>query len=760
MAGPGDILPDMSQTGEDVKVHSVARKRSRIEILENRVLLSSSWFVAKVGGSDANPGTLAQPFATIQHAANVAHAGDVVNIRAGVYRETVTPPNSGTSAAPITFRAYNGESVTLDGGNLVSGWANVGGATYAAAQPWDLGDGNNQVFFEGQMLTEARWPNSSLDPLHFSFARADNITASVNPNGLSTATITQSGLNNDAPGAWVGATVHISPRQGWVWQTGTVIASSPGSITYSYQQLTQYEEPKAGDHFYLSGKFSALDAPGEFYRDPTSGKLYLWTPASDSPAAHTIDVKARNYAFDLSGRSYVNVQGVRLFACTINTSATSAHDTISGITASFLSHRMDNPNPWNSKYAPQSTGIILNGTNNLLTNSYIGYSSGDGVFLGGSNNAATNCVIVETNYAAGDEAAVSILGSSDTVSHSNIYDTGRSGVNFYAAPGTKILYNNIHDIGLLTSDAGGTYCWETDGAGSEIAYNVIYNARANASTSGVGFGNTGIFIDNNSRNVLVHHNVVYNADSAMKMNLAAANNRIYNNTLIGSPNALMIGSNAKMTGTVFYNNIFSGNAYFATGATQNHNVFSASAARFADPANFNYQLSPGSAAIDTGVVLSPYTNGYVGAAPDIGAYEYGAPTFQAGYPVPARNARSTMEAESLDAGKGVALQSPGLGQLDNGDWAQYANVNFGTGITTFTANLAVLDKYAGKFIDIRLDSPGGKLIGTLTAAGTGSWTTFKPQQTTVSGVTGIHDLYLVFRGGYGVCNLDWFKFGP
>jgi hypothetical protein len=71
----------------------------------------------------------------------------------------------------------------------------------------------------------------------------------------------------------------------------------------------------------------------------------------------------------------------------------------------------------------------------------------------------------------------------------------------------------------------------------------------------------------------------------------------------------------------------------------------------------------------------------------------------------------------------------------------------------------VLDKYAGKFIDVRLDSPGGKLVGTLTAAGTGSWTTFKPEQTTVSGVSGIHDLYLVFRGGFGVCNLDWFKFG-
>ncbi|MDB5331342.1 MAG: secreted sugar hydrolase [Phycisphaerales bacterium] len=739
-------------------MYSVVPRKFWIEILESRVLLSSSWFVS-TGGSDANPGTLALPFATIQHAANLAHAGDVVNIRAGTYRETVSPPNSGLAGAPITFQAYNGESVTIDGGNIVSGWFYDGGNRYLTVQPWDLGSGNNQVFVGGQMLTEARWPNSGLDPMNFSFATADNIVAMVNSGGLSTATITEAALDGDAPGKWVGATIHISPRQGWVWQTGTVIASSPGSITYSYQQLTQYEVPKAGDHFYLSGLFNGLDAAGEFWHDPTNGNLYVIPPGGGSPAPYPVDVKARDYAFDLSGRSYVNVQGIRLFACTVNTNSASTHDTLSGIAVSFASHRMDNPNPWNSKYAPQSTGIILNGSYNLLTGSYIGYSSGDGVFLGGSNNSVQNTTIVETDYAAGDEAAVSILGSNDTVSHNAISGTGRSGVNFYASPGTRILNNVIHDIGLLTSDAGGTYSWETDGTGSEIAYNVIYNVRANAATSGVGFGNTGIFLDDNSHNFLVDHNVVYNADSAMKMNVAAANNRIYNNTLIGSPSALMIGSNATMVGTVFYNNIFSGATYFAAGFVQSHNVFSASAAKFADPANFNYQLQPGSAAINTGVVLAPYTNGYAGAAPDIGAYEYGVATWQAGVFVPTRDARSVIQAESLNAGQGVAVQSPGLGQLDNGDWAKYASVNFGTGITTFTANLAVLDKYAGKFIDIRLDSPGGKLIGTLTAAGTGAWTTFKPEQTTVSGVTGVHDLYLVFRGGFGVCNLDWFKFG-
>ncbi|HWE96269.1 MAG TPA: carbohydrate-binding protein [Tepidisphaeraceae bacterium] len=739
-------------------MHSVAPRKSRIEILEDRVLLSTSWFVS-MSGSDANPGTLALPFATIQHAANLAHAGDVVNIRAGVYRETVSPPNSGVPGAPITFQAYNGETVIIDGCNFVVGWTPIVGSIYAAPLPWDLGDGNNQMFSEQQVLTEARWPNTGFDPMLPTFATADNIVATVNPSGLSTATITEAALGGDAPGAWVGATIHISPRQGWVWQTGTVIASSPGSITYSYQQLTQYEIPKAGDHFYLSGKLSALDSPGEFYRDPASGYLYLWSPNSDNPNTFGVDVKARDYAFDLSNDSYVNVTGIRPYACTINTNAASTHDTLAGIAATFVSQRMDNPNPWNSKYAPQSTGIILNGSYNLLTGSWIGFSSGNGVFLGGSNNSVQNTAVVETNYAAGDEAAVSILGSNDTVSHDIIIDSGRSGVNFYASPGTQILNNVIHDVGLLTSDAGGTYCWETDGTGSEIAYNVIYNVRANAATSGVGYGNTGIFLDDDSHNFLVDHNVVYNADSAMKMNLAAANNRIYDNTLTGSPNALMIGSNASMFGSVFDNNIFQGATYFAPGFTQSHNLLSSTSVKFADPANFNFQLQPGSAAIDAGVVLSPYTNGYVGAAPDIGAYEYGVATWQAGVFVPSRDARSVTQAESLDAGQGVVVQSPGLGQLDNGDWAKYAAMNFGSGISTFTANLAVLDKYAGKYIDIRLDSPGGKLIGTLTTAGTGAWTTYTAQQTTVSGVIGIHDLYLVFRGGSGVCNLDWFKFG-
>src|SRR5579859_3511318 len=94
-------------------VRSRAARRSVIEMIEPRVLLST-YFVS-TSGSDGAAGTLHAPFRTIQHAANLARPGDTVLIRGGTYPETVTPARSGTPGAPITFAAYNGENVTIDG---------------------------------------------------------------------------------------------------------------------------------------------------------------------------------------------------------------------------------------------------------------------------------------------------------------------------------------------------------------------------------------------------------------------------------------------------------------------------------------------------------------------------------------------------------------------------------------------------------------------------------------------------------------------
>src|SRR5579859_6327982 len=57
--------------------------------------------VAQAGGADTNDGTLAHPLLTIAACAAVAQPGDTCEVHAGTYRETVSPPRSGTATAPI-----------------------------------------------------------------------------------------------------------------------------------------------------------------------------------------------------------------------------------------------------------------------------------------------------------------------------------------------------------------------------------------------------------------------------------------------------------------------------------------------------------------------------------------------------------------------------------------------------------------------------------------------------------------------------------
>ena len=66
-------------------------------------------------GSNSNPGTISQPWLTIQHAANTVKAGATVYVFGGVYKESVNFPTSGTESAPIIFQSYPGQTAVIDG---------------------------------------------------------------------------------------------------------------------------------------------------------------------------------------------------------------------------------------------------------------------------------------------------------------------------------------------------------------------------------------------------------------------------------------------------------------------------------------------------------------------------------------------------------------------------------------------------------------------------------------------------------------------
>ncbi|HEY2586758.1 MAG TPA: right-handed parallel beta-helix repeat-containing protein [Tepidisphaeraceae bacterium] len=502
-------------------------------------MLSHTYFVAPTG-NDAWRGTLARPFKTIQAAANAARSGDTVEIEGGTYRETVQPARSG-----VTFTNYNGQTVIIAGTDTLGGWSKTGGGIYQASMPWDLGEGNNQVFVDGQMVNEARWPNSSPDPLH----PTNSTVASYSDGILYDPSITQ------ADGYWTGATITITPGDAWVAYTGTVTDSGPGWLKVSLPptSIWQVETPVAGNGYFLSGKFEALDSPGEWYRD-SDGTLCLWDPAGDNPALHDVEVKRREYGFDLTGVSDTTIQGIDLFACTVHTDSGSTSTTLNGITAAYIT-QFTNPggSGWNP---PGPDGIELNGADSILENSTIAFSAGDGVYVGGTDVQVTNNVIHDVDYSGSDAAGVRVDAANAMVDHNTIYNAGRDGINLQSAP-AKILDNVIHDFMLLTYDGGAVYTMGVDGQGSEIAGNTMFDAHKDNYN---GLDATGIVLDGASSNFVVHDNITANVDSSLKANDTSFNEQIYNNQFGAIQYAIesngWIGYAYDWSGSTLYNNVF------------------------------------------------------------------------------------------------------------------------------------------------------------------------------------------------------------
>jgi hypothetical protein len=101
-------------------------------------------FYVSSDGDDGNPGTLSQPWRTLQKAADTVPAGSAVNVRDGIYNEQVTINVSGSSASGfITFRNYNDEAPILDGTGLIvpddnSGIFFIANRSYIIIQGFDI----------------------------------------------------------------------------------------------------------------------------------------------------------------------------------------------------------------------------------------------------------------------------------------------------------------------------------------------------------------------------------------------------------------------------------------------------------------------------------------------------------------------------------------------------------------------------------------------------------------------------------------------
>ncbi|WP_241674852.1 glycoside hydrolase family 43 protein [Paenibacillus luteus] len=93
---------------------------------------------------------------------------------------------------------------------------------------------------------------------------------------------------------------------------------------------------------------------------------------------------------------------------------------------------------------------------------------------------------------------------------------------------------------------------------------------------------------------------------------------------------------------------------------------------------------------------------------------------------------------------GTAVEEVAVGAIHNGDWTAVSSVDFGAGASTFTAFIAGGSEAA--VIELRLDSPDGALLGSLSVPQGDGSTGWIEAKTAVKGAEGVHDLYFMFKG--------------
>ncbi|WP_284642013.1 CBM96 family carbohydrate-binding protein [Paenibacillus silviterrae] len=580
------------------------------------------YYVSVNGDDSSGDGSEANPWRTLQKAADSMIAGDTCIVREGVYRETVTPARSGTAEAPITFRSFPGETVTISGAEPLTGWTEdpeASGTIYKAPMAWSLGSGN-QLFVNGGMAEEARWPNNTGTRLEPTLA----VMSAGNNTSLTDLLI-------PADVDWVGGTVWFAGGAAWVGQDSLITGFNPadGIMTYtSVRASNSNYDARVGNSYYLSGVKGALDADNEWWYDSTNQELYLQPSNGMAIMGLLVEAKKRLYGLDLSGKSYIRMEGIDLFAASIKTDDETKYLLVDGMKASYISHNIRNPQ---SNPNENNNGITLRGEHNEIRNSELAYSSGSLLNVKGKHHKIVNNYIHDGNYAGTWNGLISAAGQEHYIGYNTLTRSGRDVMKLDSPNQMIVEYNDFSYGGLVTYDSGLIYTAGDDAMRSEIRYNTLHDMYTHLGM--------GIYTDNQSSNFIIRHNVIWNVPNAdpIRLNSPSNYNLVFNNTAGTNTKGMAtwaIVFRGDMFGDRVFNNIFAGGDISfedSAGVVTGNNVVTGLDPRFVDPLQHDYRLQAGSPAIDAGRVIPAINDGYAGTAPDIGAYEYGQPLFRTGH---------------------------------------------------------------------------------------------------------------------------------
>ncbi|GII81380.1 hypothetical protein Sru01_63620 [Sphaerisporangium rufum] len=497
----------------------------------------ATYYVAP-DGDDANPGTLAAPFKTVQRARDVVRTvnanmtGDIyVYLRGGNYPvgSTIdfTPADSGTNGYRVFYSAYQNETPVLNGGVQVTGWTQHSGNIWKA--PLNRANklralyvNDKRAFMASKTMNSAGcWGTYNITAGQASWAWESGSQCAGAK--YSTSDFPVIGGNQDD--------IEIETSTTWT----TAIVGVRGVITENSNRIAQFQQPGAaiaqgafngnaqtgGSHKVMNA-YEFLDSPGEFFFDKWSRTLYYYKAASENMSTATVYAPNNvSTLLKVTGNSTSNrVRNITFSGLTVQHSDWNLFNVAGSVlkqaqqgNLGAQAYAKQNFHAYYYRNVDTAPGAVQvdNADGLVLQNNRVQHTGVDGISL---TNDVVNTQLIgnSTNDIAGSAIAVGhpqhVYIGDYTSSNREKYPVAVEG----APKSIKIENNYIYDSAVLFNGHSPITAYFADGL--SIQHNRIEKSPWSGITLGWGWwnfdGSSGSIAPNRPTNTAKNNTIAYN----------------------------------------------------------------------------------------------------------------------------------------------------------------------------------------------------------------------------------------------------------
>lgn len=512
-------------------------------------------FYVATNGNDAWSGGLAAPardgsdgpFATLEKARNairrlqrtagLPRGGVKVLLRGGVYPLArsfqLDGRDSGHPSARIVYAAFPNERVRWIGGAVLRNFRPVrdkairrrlspgardhvlecdltaygirdpGGMT-SRGMSRPISPAHPELFFRGRRMTLARWPNAGFVKIA-AFARAN---PAGDGHGGKLGRL-EDGFHyaGDRPKRWQSVRdIWVHGYWGWDWANSCEAVRSIDTRRRLIRTRAPYGVYgfRAGQRFFFLNVLEELAAPGEYYIDRATGRLYFWPPGPigrgetllsilKEPLLRSRDtslVTIRGITFEATRGDGIAIEGgsgLRLEGCTIRNTGNRG-------------------------------ALVSGGTEHAVVNCHVHHTGDAGIVLGGGDRrslkpgrhlALRNHIHHMGEWTRSYQAGVLVSGVGQRVAHNHIHDGPHNAILLHGNDHC-IEFNHIHHVCAEAGDVGAFYMgrnWTE--RGNIIRYNLFHHI------AGVGMGSMAVYLDDCAGGVRIFGNIFFRCSRAV-----------------------------------------------------------------------------------------------------------------------------------------------------------------------------------------------------------------------------------------------------